>query len=167
MTQQAVFFDRDGTLIIDKHYMHKVSEIEYFKDSFSALKRLQDNNFKLFIVTNQSGIGRGMFDETQMHEVHIKMIKDYKENGIEICDVAFCPHAPEDKCECRKPSAKLLLELAKKHKVDLARSYMIGDKISDAIAGANAGCEGLLLNIKDERYKDFQNLTQTIDYILK
>ena len=139
MTQRAVFFDRDATLIEDKHYMHKVEDIVYYSDSFSALKLLQDQNYKIFIVTNQSGIGRGMFTEEQMHEVHKQILADYKDQNIIIEDIAFCPHSPDQKCDCRKPSPKMSLNLASKHNIDLSSSFMVGDKVSDAKAGENAG----------------------------
>jgi D-glycero-D-manno-heptose 1,7-bisphosphate phosphatase len=166
MTQRAVFFDRDATLIEDKHYMHKVEDIVYYDDSFSALKRLQDKNYKIFIVTNQSGIGRGMFNEAQMHEVHNQIIADYKDQAITIDDIAFCPHSPDQKCDCRKPSPKMILDLAQRYDVDLSKSFMVGDKISDAEAGKNSGATGLLLNVKDENFKSFNNLTEITNFIL-
>ncbi|MCT4642087.1 MAG: HAD family hydrolase [Bacteriovoracaceae bacterium] len=166
MKQRAVFYDRDGTLIVDKHYMHEVSKIEYYDDSFTALKQLQDKGFKLFIVTNQSGIGRGMFNENQMHEVHEQIVQDYKDQGIEILDIEFCPHCPDQNCECRKPKPLMLERLAKKHNIDLTKSFMIGDKVSDGECGKNCGAQGLLLKVSDDRFKTFENLQQITNYIL-
>lgn len=166
MMKRAVFFDRDATLIEDKHYMHKVEDIVYYDDSFTALERLQSKNYKLFIVTNQSGIGRGMFSEDQMHEVHKQIVADYKDQDIIIEDIAFCPHSPEQKCVCRKPSPKMILDLAKRHDIDLSKSFMIGDKISDAKAGENSGATGLLLNIQSDHFKSFSSLTEIANFIL-
>lgn len=166
MTQRAVFFDRDATLIEDKHYMHKVEDIVYYSDSFSALKALQDAGYALFMVTNQSGIGRGLFTEEDMHKVHEQMLQDYKNNGITITDIAFCPHSPEQNCDCRKPSPKMILDLGAKHNINLSNSFMVGDKVSDGQAGRNANATGLLLNVKHDNFKSFSNLTEIKDFIL-
>lgn len=166
MTHRAVFFDRDGTLIVDKHYMHKVEDIEYYDDSFSSLERLQRENFKLFIVTNQSGISRNMFSEDDMRKVHIQILKDYQDKGIKIQDISFCPHQPSDECDCRKPSPKMIQDLAKKYNIDLSTSFMVGDKLSDAQAGENAGATGILLNIENKRFESFSSLSGVTDFIL-
>lgn len=166
MTQRAVFFDRDATLIEDKHYMHKVEDIEYYADSFTSLKSLQDAGFAIFIVTNQSGIGRGFFPEEDMHTVHEQIVQDYKDYNIQIKDIAFCPHSPEQKCDCRKPSPKMIFDLASKYDIELSTSFMVGDKISDAESGKRAGATGLLLNVESQSFKSFENLTEIANFIL-
>lgn len=161
MGRRAVFFDRDGTLIEDKHYLKEVAQIEYFPDSFTALKALQDKDFLLFIVTNQSGIGRGFFSEADMHAVHDQIIRDYRALGIKISGIAFCPHTPDDECVCRKPKATMLQDLARQFDLDLGQSFMVGDKVSDVEAGENAGAAGLLLS-----KEKFANLTDITRHIL-
>lgn len=163
---KAVFFDRDNTLIKDKNYMHKVSDLNFYEDSFSALKIIQNKGFSLFIVTNQSGIGRGFFSEEDMHSFHVEMLKQFSLNGIEFKGLAFCPHSPDDNCSCRKPSPTMIMDLAEAHKVDLTQSFMIGDKLIDAQCGINAGCTGFTINSKERsRFQDFKSLTQFAEYL--
>lgn len=157
---KAVFFDRDNTLVIDVNYMHKVEDLKFYDDTFSALKLIQSKGFKLFIVTNQSGIGRGYFEVKDMEMFHSALLKELKANDIEIIDIAHCPHSPDDGCDCRKPHPKMILDLAKRHKVDLANSFMIGDKVIDAECGLNAGCTGIILKKQDPRFKSYENLTE-------
>ena len=150
MENKAIFFDRDDTLIIDKNYMFKTTDLEYFPDTISTLKKLQELGFHLFIVTNQSGVGRGFFTLEQMHEFNNHMLKDLKAHGVEIKELVFCPHAPNDLCECRKPKAKLINDLCDKYKIDKKLSYMVGDKQSDIQAGSNANINAIGLNIKSD-----------------
>lgn len=145
MKNKAVFFDRDGTLIIDKHYLSNPDDVVYFDDTFHVLKTLQERGYLLFIVTNQSGIGRGFFSESEMHQVHQKMLYDFQKEGIEIKDIVFCPHSPEDNCDCRKPHPRLINELCEKYQVDPTKSFMIGDKDIDAECGINANMGGIKL----------------------
>ena len=166
MTNKAVFFDRDGCLIVDKHYLQDPAELEYFPGTFSALKRLQDNEYKIFIVTNQSGIGRGFFTLEQMHTVHEQMLKDFKDQGIDITEIAFCPHSPEEDCDCRKPHPKMINELCQKYQLDKSLCFMIGDKISDAECGKNAAVNGCLIYKQSQDYPSFNGLDEFVDYIL-
>jgi D-glycero-D-manno-heptose 1,7-bisphosphate phosphatase len=162
---KAVFFDRDGTLIIDKHYLHDPDEVEYFKDTFSALKSIQSKGYQLFMVTNQSGIGRGMFTEDQMHKVHNKMLKDFEHVGILMRDIKFCPHSPDDQCDCRKPSPRMIDELVKQYNIDRFNSYMIGDKTIDAECGENARVKGFMIIKEDPKYRSFKSLTEFADFL--
>ena len=139
MQRKAIFFDRDDTLVRDTGYMHKLEDLKFFDDTFSTLIELQKRGYLLFIVTNQSGINRGFYSEADMHKFNQAMLKELEENGIEIQDLAFCPHAPEENCDCRKPKPKMLNDLCIKHNIDKSLSYMVGDKDSDVIAGENAG----------------------------
>lgn len=154
---KAIFFDRDDTLIVDKNYMYKKDDLEFFPDTFTVLKELQAKGFLLFIVTNQSGIGRGFFKESDMHSFHEYMLEKLKEAGITISKIAFCPHAPEDMCHCRKPSPKLINQLCEEFNIDKKLSYMVGDKQSDLDAGTNAGLQSL--NVKKSTLtKELKNL---------
>lgn len=160
MQSKAVFFDRDDTLVIDSDYMHKVEDFKLFDDTISALKLIQEKGFKLFIVTNQSGIGRGYYTEEQMHNFNQQMFEEFNKHGIHLEDLAFCPHAPEDKCNCRKPKPTLINDLVKKYNIDVKNSFMIGDKLSDAQAGKNAGMIGVLLKKQSDDFKSFNSLTE-------
>lgn len=162
---KAVFFDRDNTLVIDTNYMHKVEDLKFFPDTFSALKKIQDKGYKLFIVTNQSGIGRGYFKVSDMEKFHNALLSELAKNQIKIEDIHYCPHAPEDKCDCRKPHPKMLLELAEKHQIDLSASYMVGDKVIDAECGFNANANGILIKKTDSRFESFNSLTEFADFL--
>jgi len=143
MNNKAIFFDRDDTLIRDKSYMYKPEDLSFFSDTFDVLLRLQKLNFELFIVTNQSGIGRGIYTEADMHKFNGEMLNQLNVRGIHIKEVVFCPHSPDDACDCRKPSPKLLNQLCDKFQIDKTQSYMIGDKQSDLQAGINAGMKSI------------------------
>jgi histidinol-phosphate phosphatase family protein len=141
MSHKAIFFDRDDTLIKDTGYMYKVEDLEFFKDTFEVLKSFQARGYLIFIVTNQSGIGRGLYTEEDMHIFNNNMLNALLKQGIKIQDLVFCPHAPGDECACRKPSPKLLNELCEKYDIDKSQSIMVGDKKSDVEAGNNAGLQ--------------------------
>lgn len=165
MKEKAVFFDRDGTLIIDKHYMHKIEEIEYVKNCFETLQELQKRGYKILMVTNQSGIGRGYFSVEQMHTVHTQMLKDFKSKSIQILDIAFCPHSPDDKCDCRKPSPKMINDLCLKHNINPSKSFMIGDKVIDAESGKAAHMYGYTIG-KDQYPHNLEKLEDILKYAL-
>lgn len=157
---KAIFLDRDGTIIIDKHYLYQKEEVEFLPLAIRAMKRLQDAGYQLFIVTNQSGIARGMFSEKDMHQVHQHMKEILNKNDIQIIDIAFCPHAPKDNCQCRKPKPKMIIDLIKKYNIDPLKSYMIGDKISDVEAGENANVTGILLTNNPTHKNEYQSLDE-------
>ena len=138
---RAVFLDRDGTLILDKDYLADPEKVTLMEGAVEALCQLRNSGYMLIIISNQSGIGRGIFSEGDMEKVNAKVADLFRENGVEFDAVLICPHAPEDNCECRKPSPKLLFDAAEKFDIDLANSAMIGDKESDAKCGIAAGCK--------------------------
>ena len=154
MKEKAIFLDRDGTVIVDKNYLSNPDQIEYISGVIEALKYFQESNFLLFLVTNQSGIGRGLFKKEEMYAVHDKMQQDMIDYGLRIYDkIVFCPHSPNDNCNCRKPSPNLILELIAQYNIDPKLSYMIGDKTSDTEAGKRAGVTGILLTDKNNPKK--------------
>ena len=158
---KAIFFDRDNTLIKDKNYMHKVEDLDFYEDSFTALRTISDKGFTLFIITNQSGVGRGYFSEKDMHLFHEAMLKRFADQGIEFRDLKFCPHSPDDGCDCRKPSPKLINECISKYDINTTQSWMIGDKVIDAQCGEAAGIGGVTLNCKiKSKFTNFQSLTE-------
>ena len=138
---RAAFLDRDGVINVDYGYVSDIKDFEFKEGIFELLKFLQDKGYKLFIVTNQSGIARGYYTEADFHNLMDYMIKELKKRNIKITDYAFCHHHPDitGECECRKPNPGMILNLAKKYNIDLKNSIMIGDKQSDIKAGKNAG----------------------------
>jgi len=136
---KAVFLDRDGVINVDKGYIYKIDDFEFKEDIFELLKFLQKKGFSLFIITNQSGIGRGYYTLKDFEKLNNYMIEELKKKNINIKEVAFCPHHPSDNCECRKPKPGMILKLMEKYKIDIETSILIGDKMSDIQAGQNAG----------------------------
>lgn len=145
MKRPAIFLDRDGTLIEDLHYPKDPEKVKWVSGAPQALKELQNLGFLLFVVSNQSGVGRGIITDSEFRSVHERVCKLLKESGIEILEFAYCFHKPEDLCKCRKPETKLILDLAKTHSIDLSRSYTVGDKWSDVLLGVRVGANGILL----------------------
>lgn len=144
---KIVFLDRDGTIIIDKHYSSNSDEIEFLPGSIEAMKLLQDNGFDLVIVTNQSGIGRGIFSLEQYASFNDRFMALLQSGGIEIREVLMCPHIPDDQCNCRKPRTKLIEDYLKKNnlRINKSKSYVIGDKQSDLELGDNLGIKSFLI----------------------
>jgi D-glycero-D-manno-heptose 1,7-bisphosphate phosphatase len=159
---KAAFLDRDGVINIDKNYVYKIEDFEFKDGIFELLKLLQSKGFTLFVVTNQSGIGRGYYTLQDFKKLTEYMLNELKKKGIEIKEVAFCPHHPDDDCECRKPKPGMILNLVKKYNIDLKNSILIGDKQSDIKAGKNAGVgktylvESSLFDIIEKIKKDFK-----------
>ena len=157
MRRRAVFLDRDGTINADTGYLHSPSDLAIFPAALRGLRLLAENQFLLFVVTNQSGIGRGYFSEEEMETVHRKLRSDLGREGVVLEGIAYCPHRPEDGCACRKPSPRLIEKLAAENAVDLDRSFMVGDKLSDVLTGRNAGCRTVLL-ARPERLERMREL---------
>jgi len=138
--KKALFLDRDGTIIFDEDYLADPDKVTIMPGAVEALCEFRNSGYMLIIISNQSGIARGIFSENEMDLVNLRVKELFKAEGVEFDDVLICPHSPEDNCECRKPSPKLLLESADKFNIDIAESAIIGDKVSDAECGIAAGC---------------------------
>ena len=148
----AIFLDRDNTLIHDDGYVFEIEKFAWANGATAALKRFHNANIPVFIVTNQGGIGLGIFSEDKMHQFNNYLISSASKAGGLISDIAFCPHHPLSPdpamaapCRCRKPEPGLLFDLARKWQIDLSASVMIGDRKSDIEAGQRAGTHAYLL----------------------
>ncbi|MFX0034614.1 MAG: D-glycero-alpha-D-manno-heptose-1,7-bisphosphate 7-phosphatase [Candidatus Hermodarchaeota archaeon] len=141
---KAIILDRDGTLIEDKDYAYKVEDFELLPGVIEGL-RLLSNLFLLFIVTNQSGIGRGYYTIQDFHNFNNHLLKTLKSEKINILKTYFCPHIRKDNCECRKPKTKFIDDIINEFDIDTKRSWMIGDHPSDIEFGINAGCKTIFL----------------------
>lgn len=136
---KAVFLDRDGVINRDGGYVCRAEDFEFLSGVPEALAGFSRLGYELFVVTNQSGIGRGYYSLEDFFSLNEYMLDELAKNGVRIRGVYFCPHAPEANCECRKPRAGMILRAASEWDVDLERSIMIGDKDSDVVAGRAAG----------------------------
>jgi D-glycero-D-manno-heptose 1,7-bisphosphate phosphatase len=140
----GIFLDRDGTVIRDTGYIGDPDLVEFMPAVLPALRQFQDEGYRLIVISNQSGIGRGVITQEQYELVARRIGDRLSEYGIYTATY-YCPHSPADRCECRKPNPFLLLRAARDLDIDLARSYMIGDRLTDTEAGAAAGCKTILL----------------------
>lgn len=143
--RKVVFFDRDGTLIADKEYLHKPEEVEFFPGAIAALKTALDAGFELVMVTNQSGVGRGYFSLEDVQRVHAHIEKELARHDVSLLRIYTAPEAPEVPSHGRKPSPQFLFDARAEFGIDLARSYMVGDKLSDVQCGWNAGVRKAIL----------------------
>lgn len=142
---KAVFLDRDGTLIYDRHYCSKVEDVDLIPGAAEAVRIFNDLNLKVIIVTNQSGVGRGLFTHRRLGSIHRELWWQLSSKKAIIDAIYYCPHTPEDGCLCRKPKCGMLLMAEKDLNISLDGSYIIGDKVSDVKAGASVGCTGILI----------------------
>lgn len=141
---RALLVDRDGTLIVDVGYPRDPARVEPLPGAIDALRVLQQR-FALVIVSNQSGIARGLISAAEAAAVHARVVEQFSQAGVTFAGAYYCPHAPEAGCRCRKPAPGLLLDAARDLGLDLAASIMLGDKPSDLAAGRAAGCHTLAL----------------------
>ncbi|BCD67616.1 D-glycero-beta-D-manno-heptose 1,7-bisphosphate 7-phosphatase [Nitratiruptor sp. YY09-18] len=142
---KAVFLDRDGVINVDKGYVGNIENFEFIDGVLESLRRLQQRGFKLIIITNQSGIGRGYYTLKDFQKLTKFMLQNLRDEGITIDGVYFCPHHPDEKCSCRKPAPGMIMQAAKEHEIDLSSSWLIGDKMSDIEAAKNAGIPNTIL----------------------
>ena len=145
-----VFLDRDGTLVEDHGYTHRIEDYRLLPGVADGLRRLADAGFALAIVTNQSGIGRGYYGEDDFHAFQRHLLADLALRGLRIESSFFCPHLPDEACACRKPAPGLLVRAAYRRGVNLSRCWMIGDILDDVEAGRRAGCRTVLVDTGGE-----------------
>ncbi|AHG19179.1 D,D-heptose 1,7-bisphosphate phosphatase [Chania multitudinisentens RB-25] len=148
MTQRvpAIFLDRDGTINVDHGYVHEIDDFQFIDGVIDACRELKNMGFALVLVTNQSGIARGKFSEDQFMRLTEWMDWSLADRDVDLDGIYFCPHHPEavieeyrQTCDCRKPQPGMLLQAQKELNIDLAASYMVGDKIEDMQAATAAG----------------------------
>jgi len=149
---RAVFLDRDGVLIADVDHLTSANQIRVLPRVPEALRRLHAAGWRLIIATNQSVVARGLITEANLQEIHRVLQADLRARGAEIDAVYYCPHHPEGavapyrrSCDCRKPSSGMLVRAAREWGLDLARSVIVGDALSDIEAGRRAGCRTVLI----------------------
>jgi len=138
---KALFLDRDGVINIDYGYVYQIERFDFIDGIFDFVKFFQDRNYLIFIITNQSGIARGYYTENDFQIISQYLIDKFSEQNITINKIYHCPCHPDfsNECLCRKPLPKMILDAQKEFNVDLEKSLLVGDKISDIQAGQNAG----------------------------
>jgi D-glycero-D-manno-heptose 1,7-bisphosphate phosphatase len=145
-TRRAVFLDRDGVINKERAYVHKIEEFHFIDGVFDACREMSKAGYRLIIITNQAGIARGYYTEDEFQYLTKWMLKEFRQHGIEIDGVYHCPHHPvygvgdyHRDCDCRKPAPEMILRAAKEHSLDLRRSILVGDKVTDIEAGRSGG----------------------------
>jgi len=143
--RKAVFLDRDGTLNEDPGYLNDPEKVKLLPGVEESLSKLKEAGFLLIVISNQSGVGRGLIEPLILPKIHDRLNRLLAPSGAMIDHFESCLHRPEEDCDCRKPKPKLIRDAARELSVDISRSYMVGDKISDVDAGRNAGCKKTIL----------------------
>lgn len=138
---KALFLDRDGVINVEKDYLYKIEDFEFIEGIFDLCRYFQAKNYKIIVVTNQSGIARNYYSEDDFSRLSKWMTEEFRHNGIVITDIYYCPHHPKYSvaCDCRKPLPGMLFQAEKEHDIDLNNSVMVGDKERDIEAGLKAG----------------------------
>ena len=173
---KVVFLDRDGVINVEKNYLYKIKDFEFIDGVFDALKYLQNLNYKLIIITNQSGIGRGYYTQQQYDKLTTWMIEQFKFKDIKISSVFCCPHKPTENCNCRKPNIGMIEQSSRllNLDIDFKNSWLVGDKDSDIQTAYNANIpntiqvqSGHKFNKIDSKAKYIINSIKDIPTIIK
>lgn len=149
-SRAAVFFDKDGTLLVDVPYNVLPQHIRFCPGADTAIAQLKRAGFALFVVTNQPGIALGLFDESALAGVEAVLRERFAGNGAELAGFYFCRHDGSKPCDCRKPAPGMLESARREHDIDLASSWLIGDILNDVEAANRAGCRSILINNGNE-----------------
>lgn len=147
MANKAVFLDRDGTLNVEKEYVHRIEDWEWIPGAIDALVVLKKAGFLVIVVTNQAGIARGYYTDAEVRHLHARINRELSKHDATIDGFYHCPHHPEfnAKCECRKPMSGMIYKAKHDFDITLDRSWLVGDKASDIHAGLSAGVKPILV----------------------
>ncbi|MCF6147561.1 MAG: HAD family hydrolase [Candidatus Kuenenia sp.] len=169
---KAVFLDRDGTIVAHIPYLNSPRQLKLLPHAVEGIRLFKEHGYLVIVVTNQSGIARGYFDEESLMQIHDKLKKILTQEKAEVDDIYYCPHYAEGiveqykvHCECRKPRPKMLFDAAKQYNIDLSQSIMIGDSQVDVLVGKEAGCKSIF--IRDANQVSNGGLHFGADYVVK
>jgi D-glycero-D-manno-heptose 1,7-bisphosphate phosphatase len=143
--RRGLFLDRDGTVIEDRGYLHDPALVQLLPGAAEVLRAVEAEGWALIVVSNQSGVGRGLISPAEMEAVQARFLEVMSGAGVKITASYFCPHRPDEDCHCRKPSPFQVELAAREYGLDLTKSWMIGDRKSDILCGRNAGCSTIWL----------------------
>lgn len=165
---KALFLDRDGIINIDDGYTYKIDSFKFVCGIFDLVSLFQTKGYYIFIVTNQSGIGRGYYTLDDFKKLTDWMIEEFSQKGILISKVFYCPHKPEDQCNCRKPKIGMIEQALEEFNIDLEHSWMIGDKQSDIDLAHNAHIANSIA-IRDDSIQHttfyFKTIRECLEYL--
>jgi D-glycero-D-manno-heptose 1,7-bisphosphate phosphatase len=163
----TVFLDRDGTINEEVGYLDDPDRLRLIPGAAEAIRLLNNAGILVIVVSNQAGVGRGYFSTATVEAIHRQLVKHLVEHGACIDAIYYCPHHPNEGCECRKPKAGMLLQAARKHVIDMRRAFIVGDKVSDLDAGRQVGCRTVLVltGYGEQAREAFNNYIFQPDYI--
>ena len=168
MPIKTIFLDRDGVINKEVNYLHKIDEFEFIDGIIKTCLYFQNLGYKIIIITNQSGISRGYYTESDYQKLTQWMLEQFQYKNVNILDVFHCPHGPDSNCDCRKPKPGMFLKAKAKHNTDMEKSWMIGDKERDIIAANLAGIDNTILVRSGHRIDEsISNAKITLDSILQ
>ena len=147
MQHRYVFLDRDGTLIEDRGYIGSPKDVVVLPGVIDGLRALATLGYRFMVITNQSAIGRGIYSQEEVVSVNAHLVSLLSSHGVTIEAVYYCPHAPDDQCNCRKPKPGLLYTAFARHNVLTSQSIMVGDRVTDVESGLAAGLRSVLVNL--------------------
>jgi len=163
MNDKVVILDRDGTMVIDRGYLDDPAGLEFLPGAAEGLRSLYTQGYRLVVITNQSGVGRGLFPIERVHAMNARLERMVEEAGAKLERIYFCPHAPDAGCDCRKPGLRLMTQAAAELGFDPASAVVIGDKESDVEFGRRAGAVTMLLG----RHEPRPSSSTTPDYVVE
>ena len=149
MAIKTIFLDRDGVVNKEINYLHKIDDCEFINGIFDACLFFQKLGYKIIIISNQSGIARGYYTESDYKKLTQWLLRQFKNNNIDILDTFHCPHGPDSNCDCRKPKPGMFIKAKKKYNIDMKNSWMIGDTETDIQAAISAGVKNTILVSSD------------------
>ena len=163
---KVIFLDRDGVINHNYGYVGEIEKFKFIDGIFDACKYFINLGYKIIIITNQSGIGRGYYSENDFSVLTNWMIKEFNKNDIDILKVYYCPHTPDDNCDCRKPNPLMINQSVKEFNVDLDNSWLIGDNISDINTAINSKIKNyILIDSQKNNQKNYRIVNSLIDAI--
>jgi D-glycero-D-manno-heptose 1,7-bisphosphate phosphatase len=162
-SEKVIVLDRDGTIVVDCNYLDDPSRLEFEPQAALGLRTLYAEGHRLVVITNQSGIGRGLFSEQRLREIHNRLDVMVESIGARLAGIYYCPHRPEDGCQCRKPQLALLTQAAAELGFEPSSAVVIGDKLSDVEFGKRAGATTILLASRAQATETATNP----DYVVK
>ena len=175
--KQALFLDRDGVINREADgYVTEWSQFEFLPGAIEAIRRLTEEGYKIIIISNQSAINRGLATKDEIDRIMTNMVTEIEAAGGKIRDIYYCPHMPEDKCDCRKPEPGLFFQAAEKHGVILTSTWFVGDKLTDIAVAMRVGARPILIRggkpvpgvqvTEDDAATVVDDLTEAADYII-
>ncbi len=163
----AVFLDRDGTVNVDYGFVAKPEDVKLLPGVVEAIRELNQAGIPVFIISNQSGVGRGYYTADDVKAVNEEIRQQLAEQGAKVQDFYYCPHAPEEGCDCRKPKLGMLTKAVRDWGTDLSCSYVVGDKPSDAEMGRNAGGKGIIVLTGQSQRKEVASWAVQPDFVAR